>query len=290
MKTNKFLITGLFIAIAGILFLTACNKDEEKKSEPISNKDIETAQNDALTDIMFEKSFENVDKELSELDQKSYKPPGLKSLSADSMNITVTNTDSVTREIIIDYGDGYVNWRGDTLKGKITITQKHGYMMQGSERTVVLDSLKINNIELRGTRTVTREGYNVNDYTIIWDIKLTGGKIIIDDTHTITREVTRKTRTRYFGPNVFDWNDDYVKITGEVTGVNILGESYTHTLNNLKRMMTCWFFTSGSITIQSGDRPEITLDYGNGECDQYATIIKGENEKQINLYRPRANK
>lgn len=66
-----------------------------------------------------------------------------------------------------------MNWRGDTLKGKITITQKHGYMMQGSERTVVLDSLEINNIELRGTRTVTCQGYNVNDYTIIRNIKLT---------------------------------------------------------------------------------------------------------------------
>jgi len=79
-------------------------------------------------------------------------------------------------------------------------------------------------------------------------------------------------------------------INGEVTGVNILGESYTHTLNNLKRMMTCWFFTSGSFTIQAGDRPEITLDYGNGECDQYATIIKDDNKKQINLYKLRTNK
>jgi hypothetical protein len=150
MKTNKFIFAGLLLAITGMLIFTACNKDEDENSDPITNEDIETAQNDALTDIMFEKSFENVDKNLGELDQKSYQTSQLKSTNADSVNISVTNTDSVTRKIMIDYGKGYVNWRGDTLKGKITITQKHGYMMQGSERTVILDSLVINNIELRG--------------------------------------------------------------------------------------------------------------------------------------------
>jgi hypothetical protein len=159
--------------------------------------------------------------------------------------------------------------------------------MKNSEN---FDAKELLEVPLRGTRTVTCQGYNVNDNTIIWNITLTGGKIIIDDTYTITREVTQKTRTRYFGPSAIDWSDDYVMINGEVTGTNILGESYTHTLNNLKRMLTCWFFTSGSITIQAGDRPQITLDYGNGNCDEYATIIKGDNEKQINLYRLRANR
>jgi hypothetical protein len=279
MKTRSILLNGLYVlVVTSLLTFTSCNKDEDE-SKPITDEEVDIAQDDALADAMFEKSFENVDDQLSTLDYKS-----LKSYTAtsDSISVVVTKIDSITRQIVIDYGAGYVNRRKDTLKGKITITKKHGYLEDGAERTVVLDDLSINNVDFEGTRKVVCDGYDVDNQNIVWDIELTGGKIIINNSITITRETT-KTRTRYFGSSIWDWSDDYVEISGVVTGVNAFGESYTRTWKNVNRQLTCLFFTSGTITAQAGDREPIVLNYGSGGCDEYATVSRGDQSKEIDL-------
>jgi hypothetical protein len=145
----------------------------------------------------------------------------------------------------------------------------------------------INGYDIRGQRNVQFEGYDSALQTITWNISLTGGEIIKDGAVLMTREVQGKTRTRYFGPGIYDRSDDYIVINGQVSGTNLAGNSYTRTFSKVKRNLGCWFFSSGTITIQSANREDIVLDYGNGTCDRFATISQGSAQQQINLRRLR---
>ena len=54
----------------------------------------------------------------------------------------------------------------------------------------------------------------------------------------------------------------------------------------LKRKMACRFLVSGSVEIQKNEKT-ITLDYGDGTCDDLATITNGDLTREIHLIKRR---
>ena len=283
MKTRR-IIYILSLVIAASFFFFACQKDNVLTG--LTDEDVAKAEDDALVEAVFDDIMNSVDNAINIIDNLIW-GGGLKSATVSDTcpSVTVDHPDSTRwpKVITIDYGDTVcVGFYGQTRKGKIIITITDRYIKPGSEKTVELENYYINGIHVEGTKTVTNNGRN-NDGNLTFTIELVNGKITTPDTIVITREFTR-TREWVAGDDTWNHWDDVYFITGSASGTNFKGESYTRNiLTALEWATSCRFIMSGSIEIQVGEKSPIVIDYGDGECDNKATVTKDGETREILL-------
>ena len=80
------------------------------------------------------------------------------------------------------------------------------------------------------------------------------------------------------------WTNDVYRINGTATGSNSRGHSFSETLTNLIRDNSCHWITSGTIAITSSTGQSKTIDFGNGNCDDLATVTEGNQTRTITLH------
>lgn len=85
------------------------------------------------------------------------------------------------------------------------------------------------------------------------------------------------------GESTPDLNDDVFVITGTVTGTNRNGVPVSATITTPITKNACQWYVSGVVEITRGNFPTITLDYGNGNCDNLATLTVNGHTKTITL-------
>ncbi len=286
MKTRKWIF--LVTLIAGTaLFFTACQKSDTGSMAKLSDDEVATAADNTLMENLLDDAMDAADLAVMTVDSWIYNGEGstLKSATVDTCpKISVDHPDSTRwpKVITIDYGDLCTGFYGQTRSGKIVITIWGRYMKPGSKRVVKLVDYYVNGIHVEGTRTVMNEGRN-DAGNLVFSVELKNGKITKNDTTIMTREYVRfrewvngeKTRNRW---------DDVFFITGEAQGTNFRGHTYHKTIvNPLEWARTCRFIKSGTVTIRIDDKPPFTLDYGDGTCDNLATITRGDVTKEIQL-------
>ena len=104
MRILKFFFS---IAIIGIA-MTAC----EKSTDPLNTDDINLADDDAVTEVIFDDIFSSADNATQIVELFMTKNPGVKGnvvvVSDSCPTVTVEFLDETQRIITIDYGDGCV--------------------------------------------------------------------------------------------------------------------------------------------------------------------------------------
>ena len=286
MKTKNYLYI-LSIVLVGAILFQSC----EKETSSLTDDEIAIAEDDALAESLFDDIFDVAIAAEQLIDGQIYGGTLKSSVVSDSCpNVTVDHPDSTywPKVITIDYGDGCTGFYEQTRSGKIIIRVTGRYRVTGTSRTITLENYYINGIHVEGTKTVTNDGEN-DEGNICYSIELTGGKITTPDSIVITRESVR-TREWVAGSDTW-WNiwDDVYFITGQTTGTNFRGVGYSRTIIiPLEWAATCRFIKSGSIDIVVGENDPITLDFGDGECDNEATVSRNGETKTILLrYRHR---
>ena len=281
MKTKRF-FSGIIVVFLSATLFVGC----EKSNDSVPGEDVEIAEDEAFTDLVFEDLMNEIDGIEANVSKSTYEG---------CANVITTVQDTVWT-ITIDYGDGceqlIQNRFGVTVdtvvrKGKVIIVRKGLYRQKGSFRTVTLENYSVNGIQIEGTRTIENMGLDQDNHT--WfSISLQNGKITTPDGIVITRNSERE-RHWVVGENTPSVFDDEYKVSGEVNGITASGEDYTCTIiDSLQVKIACRLITGGQIEMVVGDREPITLDYGNGECDALATVTRDGQSKQITLrYRPR---
>jgi len=281
MKTTRFFYL-LSMVLAGSILLIACEKNDDK----ITSRDIIMADDDAVITLMYDQSFTEVDMALEQLEYNWKHSSGLKSVLDTCPVIYVDHNDSTfwPKTVTIDFGsEGCQGPFGNVRKGVIIIIISDRYLKPGSVRTVTLEDFYINDFKIEGTKTVTNEGRNEDGF-MYFTVELTGGKVITPTGKEITHEFNR-TRTWIEGELTPRWRwDDKYMIEGQATGINRFGKTYTRTvISPLMIATACRWIMLGTIEIQPEDHSLIVLDYGNGECDDIATITVDGQTKEINL-------
>ncbi len=289
MKTKRILNIFSLVLAMSVLFYS-CEKDES--TEKITEEDLAVVEDDALADVLFSDIWEAVDHAVQIVDDQLFNAQSKSQVVvADSCPmITVDHPDTThwPKVITIDYGEtDCVGFYGNTRRGKIVITITGRYRMEGSQKTVTLVDYYINDIHIEGTKSILNNGRNENK-NLTFTVELVGGKITTPNEIVIEREFTR-TREWVAGEATANHWDDVYFITGSSSGINFKGESYTRTiLIPLEWAATCRFIKSGSVESVVGDRTPVILDYGEGECDNVATVSKDGEVKTILLkYNPR---
>ena len=194
---------------------------------------------------------------------------------------TVTN-DTVNHIVTIDFGTvNCMGVDGRNRRGKIIISYTGHYFDEGSVKTFSFDNYYVNDNHVEGTRTVTNEGLNTAAHfhwaiTSAITVTRTDGNVITWN-RTGEREMIGGQGTDTI------WDDEY-SITGTATGTRN-GNAYTAEITSpLIRSLSCHFISSGVIQITPANHPVVTIDFGNGTCDDAATITCNGHTRTISMH------
>jgi hypothetical protein len=298
MEIRKFIFRLFFFFIAGTLSLSSCKKESSGSSgNPLTSQQTIQVQNADAQDAVADKTEEDIDSKLDELQNNNYAVAGTKSYLSgltDTVVITVDHPDTTTFPKVVtltyySYRDSSAN-ENIVKNGKITvtITSANPNYRKLVSRSYVFSNFAVTTdsttIKLNGTRVVSRQKESVRfsglQYVRIsvtdnitaatnWAVVTTGET----DTLRFTRNVSKiRTAVLHFRNVIYRPLDiihflfrhiassDTITYTGTVTGINEEGNTYTKTITS-PVVVTEY---RGSFVISSG---EITYVVGTDSYD-----------------------
>jgi hypothetical protein len=276
MKTKLFLLMTAF----AVLMLAACNK-----TDSIDQTSVDLADDEAVSDAVFEDVFNSVDDADLLLDgmAKSGDSKG-GVLSQGCPNVTVSPTEPGVwpKVITIDFGTGCTGLYEQTRAGKMVVTISGPRTETGSKRTVEFQNYFFNGIKVEGTKVVENMGLNTNQNRVM-KVTLTDGKLTLPDGKVMEREMEHEKEFIAGAGTLNKWDDECL-ITGTASGVNINGVAYTNTIKTaLHWKRVCAFIVAGVVEIERTGKEPMELNYGEGECDANATATMNGETRQIIL-------
>lgn len=199
---------------------------------------------------------------------------------------TVLANDTFTKTI--DFGTvGCALPNGNIVKGKIIISFSKNFLTPSKTISYNLQGFYHNGKLIEGNKTITHEIKSTKLLTELHPVTTHSidMKITFADGKLYSRIGTR-VREMIEGFDTFgNWEDNVFVLWGYNITTFPNGEKYTFTITTpLRIAMSCKmpFPVKGVITIVKNDA-EATLDYGNGNCDNLATITINGVVKEIVL-------
>ncbi len=193
-------------------------------------------------------------------------------------NISIVTTNGgFPKTMVLDYGESTVLDNGTVLKGKITMVLSGAPKSWGTTISVTYANYSVDSIGISGTTVKTKTKDTAPTFSEKSDLTVT----LADGTNL--HRVAEKTRIWIAGFDTeFNPADDIINITGSVTVSDSKGDSYSRTITKpLVKKGTCKFITQGIIEFKNSNGKFATIDYGNGECDNLATLTNQQGTKQI---------
>jgi hypothetical protein len=281
MKTKIFMM----ITALAVLSFSSCKKDSSTTGV-IDQASLDLADDDAVTDVVYEDVFNTADNATIILDQmvKSLDERSLMVVSDSCPTITVTRTTTALwpKTVTVDFGTSCTGINDNVRSGKIIIEVTGPRLQAGSKRTITFVNYFFNGIKVEGTKVLENMGYN-NNQNLVISVKLTNGKLTLPDGKTIERTVDhqREWTAGLLTKNI--WDDECL-VTGTSTGKNIDGVAYTNTIMTaLHWTRACRFIVSGVVNIQRDGKDPVQLDYGSGDCDAKAFVTRNGVSTEILL-------
>jgi hypothetical protein len=292
MKIKTTLKYFMTIAVVGIVF-TSCRKEKDKKDD-----DIETAssRDNALAEGTYNDAG-NIADEASTGSVASYFVPNnntAEEVSGETRSMmsvcaTVTrDTIAVPHTITVDFGStNCLCGDGRYRRGMINISYTGRYRDSASTHTITFTNYYVNDNKVSGTKTVVNNGHNSAGHltftiTVNGQIdKATGG--------TVTW-ISHRTREWVVGENTLPWSDDVYLITGTASGTSSSSSSGTSTsftvtiTSPLRKEIGCRNFVSGKFDLTPSGKATRHVDFGNGACDNEATVTINGNVYTISLH------
>lgn len=262
----------LFLVLGTSLFFTSCSKDDSADQETdettieITDLTAEAAETDEAADGAFN-IVETLYVETEEETRTSEN-----SLFSDCVTITLSSENGITF-VTLDFGLGCELRNGDVVSGIVDITYGP---LQNDTRTInyTFDNFTFNEKGIAGGGTIFRERSNLagNPQSTV------NKDIVVSFPNWVEATVTvDKEREWIEGVGTGTWEDNVFLITGNRSVVFDNGFTQNSEVTNaLRREATCRYFVSGEVDITRNNGNGV-LDYGDGTCDNVATLtVNGE--------------
>lgn len=290
--------------LAASLFFTSCKKELSNNTDNTLATDTQVAtEDDAEADVVYDDVFDNVmgvDEEVGlgagigifGAAQQSGDEGGVIQTTPNGVDsnrcFTVTrvpNTPGVfPKTVTIDFGTGCTGPDGRTRKGKIITVYTGRMIVPGSQATTTFVNYYVDSVHVEGTHTVKN---NSTASVRIFTRSVVNGKLSKPSgNYTQWNATHTNTQTAGLGTPNFPLDDEF-DITGSASGQNsrngrILNWERLIT-DPLHKRFTCRWFVSGKLRITRNGNIGL-LDYGNGTCDNLATITINGVTKTIRLH------
>lgn len=284
MINKKNFLKNAFVLMLGTSILVSCKKDQLSDEE----SELTTSEDHSFMESTFNDVGNIADEAASMGDLISYKTSSetdaLLGLCVKVSRDTVS--ESPTKILTIDFGSvNCVCKDGRSRRGKIIVKHTGQYLDSGATKIVTFDNYFVNDNQVTGTRTVTNNGHNISN-NLNWTITEKGSIVLVSGAGKISWDSYRN-RELIAGESTLELSDNEYSITGKASGVNAKNLAYTANITSpLIRKMTLGcrkHFVKGTIVMTPSGKLARTIDFGNGECDNLATVSINGKSKEITL-------
>ncbi|MDP1746710.1 MAG: hypothetical protein Q8L90_14140 [Bacteroidota bacterium] len=281
METKNLFKYLMVVATVGVLF-TACKKE---KDEP-ADTDTTGAADNALAESSFNDAS-NISDQAAAGNLTSYLAANNGSDERGLLSACATITHDTTtspRTIIVDFGTtNCLCSDGRYRKGIINISYSGHYKDSASTHTITFTNFFVNDNQVTGSHSVTNNGHNNNGH-LTFTIAVTG-TIIKANSGGVISWTSNRVREWSEGESTAIWSDDVYLITGTASGSHSNGNSFTATITSaLKIKMNCHNIVSGGLDLTPSGKPTRSIDWGNGTCDNQATVTINGHVYNITLH------
>lgn len=283
MKTRSFLFILTTLMVTAVL-LSSCRRNRDSTL---------SSSNNALAESMFDDVYKQIDDAASQQDSLTEKTGDYTLVTSQCATVTLEHVNqgqAWPKRLTIDFGNtGCTGTDGRTRSGKIMCEFTGFYRVEGTVITTTLDNYHVNGNLVEGSHIVTNEGRNA-DNNIYFTIDVTGAQVTTPD-GTISWSSTR-TRTWVEGESTTWWTDglagildDVYEIDGTAAGINIEGNSFVaEVVEPLRVQIGCRWITQGVLDLTPQNLATRTVDYGDGNCDNNATVEVNGHTYHFTMY------
>ena len=293
MKTNFQSSRTATLMIAALLFsVISCKKDNtsnDRTDDPDPIATLDAAQSDAEASGQFEDVF-NVTMGVQESDAGEdiglgtaanilYKPAGpgeTYSPNNPAGCFTVTVTPKIRQQfpktVTLDFGGGCIGRDGKMRKGKIVTIFTGPMRIPGSKTSTTFLDYSVDTFAITGTVTVENTSLSNKQ---AWRMEVIDGKVTNTQNGFWRKYAGVKERVQTEGNGTpLYLQDDVFKISGNAQGSNSRGNEWGSKITNaIIRKYSCNWRSKGTVEINRKNNTALaTLDYGDGTCDDKATL------------------
>jgi len=206
---------------------------------------------------------------------------GVTSFTCAAYTLTPADLSTFPKTLVVDFGSGCTSDDGITRKGKITYILSGKVLMPGTTISATFQNYSVFGYQLEGTYAVTNTS---TQSAVSFTTKTTGGKITFPNA-VYYNYSGDKTITMTAGMSTpSDLTDDVYSITGSNNFSSSTGNTLTVSITTaLSKSYICHNVGSGVISFTYNNKINGTLDFGNGTCDNQATITVGTFTKDVTL-------
>jgi hypothetical protein len=291
--------SALVVLLMGGLLFTSCKKENSSASTELEAT-IESSQNDAEADGAYDDVFNTTMGIGAEAGGEELGITGGAGVFAGRMDngditgrvdstqrcftVTVVPRDRgvFPKTVTIDFGNGCLGRDGKLRKGKIITVYTGPMRIPGSKATTEFVGHKIDSVLVEGVYEIQNTSSSNN---MSFTAKVINGKLTWDSGRWIKWSTVRTvTQVEGNGSPMFPL-DDVFSITGAGRGENQRGGSWAHEITEpLIKKFTCRWISKGVIRFRINTTTGL-LNYGNGGCDNKATLTVNGRTVEITLPR-----
>ncbi len=282
----------LFITAFATAFLMSCEKNPSSDINLFTEEEQAIFLEDATSDNVIEAMDYEVDFYTSSGDLIDGLKASKKSTSAASWKwrykngvgpeVTVNPTGrAFPKTISLDYGEGIELINGRTISGKVIINVSARPRTNGATREISYENFYVDSVNIAGgaTRTFTGADSTERVFSNVSDLTLT----FADGAVLYRKGESTRTLSEGF-ETLFLYSDDVILITGNVNYEAENGTTFSKTIvDPLVKTGACRFVVQGIVNFTLKGDEFAVLDYGDGTCDDVATITKNGETRQITI-------
>ena len=279
---RPFILLSAFLILLMAFGSSSCQKRK-------LNRDTTTATDQGAAQSMFNDVFKVVD-EVSRVDDDENKslPGHGKAVysfgNCATISVTPAWPDSTfPKTYTIDFGEtGCTGVDLRVRRGKVIAVLTDRYSEPGCVASIALDDYAVDNYEIEGWKRITNQGRNLNGH--VQFLVVADGKVTSPEGHEVKWKSTRTNEWWEGESTLLDPWDDIYAISGSAEGTNRDGRTFTISISSpLIKRMSCRWLTEGVISLEPDDLKTRTVDFGNGTCDNKASVTIGNDEYTITL-------
>jgi len=258
---------SLFLFALAITFFVSCNHDDASVSPDAEDSEI------ALFDS--QEDYYNDDGDDITLALLGEDPGSGSKTSTDNRLTCALVTRSGSKDsgsISVNFAEGCTDAHGTLRQGMIIITYTGRWSIPGSSWNIRFENYRVNNIAIAGSRTVTNVSESAEGIQSL-KVELEDGTMTWPDGSIARRSVHHRREVERDGNNILN----RLIIYGTAEGNHRNGRGFhIEILEPLVYDRKCsssdvFIPVSGKKLIKHGER-EITVDYGDGACDNFVAI------------------
>ncbi len=272
----KKITLAFTVMMAALLMFSSCKKENN------TDNDFSAVEADAFAENTFD-NVTNLTDEAYSLSTNGHFKSSDNIFLGDCATVTLDTT-TFPYELIIDFGDtNCLGNDGRYRRGKIIVSFTGRYWHPGTIITTTFDEYYVNDNQVEGTKVVTNNGFN-DAGNMNWDIAVNGLITLANGEGSITWNSQRNREWIEGISTPFNRWDNIYLITGDAHGERANGLHWTRIITNPLRVeLACRFIVSGTVKVIPEGKPVRILDFGDGSCDNQATVTINGNTYTIYL-------